>query len=93
MKEEGNSKGILVWSFGLASLIFSVAQPVFGIIFGIVGLVMVKKSRKQDSWTKAGKVLSLIGLILGIVLVLVGILALNYLTSNADVLAQLQGGY
>lgn len=62
-------------TFGLASTILGILSIVFasinGIVFGIIGLVFahLQNKRFQNSWSRAGKILSIIGIILSIILI------------------------
>ncbi|MEK6818389.1 MAG: hypothetical protein AABY10_00475 [Nanoarchaeota archaeon] len=62
-------------SFGVSSVIFSVLSvllsttPIQGIVLAILGLALARKQSKhlKNKWSKAGCILSIIGLILSIV--------------------------
>ena len=91
MEKKGeNVLGILAWSFGLASLILSITQPIAGILFGIVGLIMNSKQTKKGSneWARAGKILSIIGIIVSIIATILIVVAFGYLSANPELLAQ-----
>jgi uncharacterized protein with PQ loop repeat len=83
MKESDSKRGLLGWSIGLVSLIFSVIQPIAGFIFAIAGIVI--NSKNKDDWSKTGKKLSVLALIISIVLFLVAILFYQY---GAEIIAQ-----
>ena len=82
-------KGLLGWSIGLAGLLFSVMQPIAGIIFGIVGVIVSSNQKKKynDSWSKTGQRLSIIGLIVSIAVIIISLLLVKFLGSY---LAQIQ---
>jgi hypothetical protein len=66
MKKDDNSYGTASVVLGILSIVLS-SLP--GIILAIVGIVFANKQRKIESnkWAKNGKVLGIVGLILGIV--------------------------
>lgn len=70
MKKEDNSFGIASVVLGILSIVFSGAN---GIIIGVVALVFANKQMKnfKNSWGKNGKILSIIGIILSIVLIII----------------------
>lgn len=84
-KEEGdNSFGIASVVLGILSIVFSSAS---GIILGIVGLIfsLKQKKRMKNSWSKAGFILNIIGIILGIIIL---IYAAYAIANNPDIIAQ-----
>jgi vacuolar-type H+-ATPase subunit I/STV1 len=96
MKEgdSNNHSGLLGWSIGLLSVIFSIMQPFAGLFFGIVGLVSSLKSKKikNTEWNRVGKKLSILGLILSIAVIVLGFFTLRYLSSNPELLSSLKAG-
>lgn len=90
VSKEGEGSAVLVWSFGMLSMIFAIMQPIGGIVFGIVGLVLKSKFKGGDTWARAGKVLSVTGLILSIIILILGVV---FAYMNPDLISQIQGGY
>ena len=80
-------------SFGVAGVILGILSIVFssitGVILGIIGLVFSMKQNKimKNKWARAGTILNIIGIIIGIVFF---VYALNSLLNNPDFLSQLQ---
>ncbi len=80
-------------SFGVAGVILGILSIVFssitGVILGVIGLIFSIKQDKiaKNKWAKSGKVLNIIGIIIGIVFF---IYALNSILNNPDFLSQLQ---
>jgi protein-S-isoprenylcysteine O-methyltransferase Ste14 len=79
-------------SFGTASVvigIMSIFSPsIFGVILGIVSLVFAKKQIKKgkNKWSKAGKILGIIGIVLGIIWLLIFITSL---LNNPEIFSQI----
>ncbi len=78
-------------SFGVASVVLGILSILFtpfnGIILGIISLIFSKKQEKTNSnkWSRAGRILAVIGIILGAVLailIIVGIKLNPSLFSN-----------
>ena len=69
-KSGGNSSGITSVNIGILSVVFAIFTPFLGIILGIISLVFSFKQAKveKNSWSKAGTVLSIIGIVLSILL-------------------------
>ena len=86
VKEGDNSSGIVGVTLGILSIIISGTG---GIVMGIVGFVFALKQGKKykNSWSKAGIILNVIGIVLGIIFT---IYAINQILTNSDVLSQLQ---
>lgn len=59
-----NSDGIVSLIFGILSLVFLWA-PFLGIVFAIVALI-ISKSGKENQYRKTGRILGIIGLVLGV---------------------------
>ena len=79
-----NGAGIVGVVFGILSV---VSLSVGGIVLGIIGLIFSFKQKKAaaNKWSKAGIILNIIGIILGV-------LAIYFLVNYASsYLAQLQG--
>lgn len=79
-------------SFGVASValgITSLFSP-GGLILGIISLVFAKKQEKVhiNKWSKAGKILGIIGIILGIILIALNI----WYQKNPGLLSQIAAG-
>ena len=82
-REDDNSKGITGVVLGILS-IFNLSF--IGVLMGIVGLVFSIKQHKtnKNSWSKAGIILNIIGIVIGIILI-------YFLATYAlDYIAQLQ---
>jgi hypothetical protein len=95
MKKEEVRKPIHNNSFGLASAILGILSvmsyaPFYGVVFGIIALVFAKKQNhhSKNGWSRAGKILAIIGIILNIVYMVL----LYWLSRNPDILAQFTGG-
>ena len=92
VKKEGSSDN----SFGVASVILGVLSILSlsfgGVIMGIIGLAFSfqQKKRNKNNWSKAGLILNIIGIILGIIAV---IFLVNFASDYLSQLQQLQGGY
>lgn len=80
-------------SFGVASVVLGIIgitlSSLIGVIFGIIGLIFGLKQKKssENKWSKAGIILNVISIIIGIVLF---IFALNNLLNNPEFLAQIK---
>ena len=90
--ESGHHRRLLGWSFGMLAMIFSIMQPIAGIIFSLVGLIVSMQQGKNEKteWSRTGKILSMVGLIVSIIVIVVSFVALRYISANSDLLAQLQ---
>ncbi len=84
--ESDNSFGIAGVVLGILSIVFS---SITGVVLGIVGLVFSTKQNKiaKNKWSKAGKILNIIGIILGIILF---IFALTSILKSQAFLSQVQ---
>lgn len=66
-------------SYGTASVVLGIIGLVFaslpGIILAIIGLVFASKqnARAPNNWSKAGKILGILGIILGILVIIVNV--------------------
>jgi len=64
-------------SFGVASVALGIVSlfSLGGLILGIISFVFAKKQEKihANKWSKAGKILGIIGIILGIILIILNI--------------------
>ena len=89
MKDPGNSVGLVGFIFGTLSVVlFSVLSlplGVLGIIFSIY-----QNKRAPNSWSKWGLVLSIIGIILGVIAAIALVKQFNYLMNNPQLLRQIQ---
>lgn len=80
-------------SFGVASVILGILSIVIssitGVILGFIGLIFALKQKKinKNSWSKAGMILNIIGIIIGVILFA---FALYSFLKNPELLAQLQ---
>jgi len=70
MKKEDNSFGVAAVILGILSIMFA---SINGIILGVIALIFAKKQQKRspNSWGKNGKILSIIGIILSIIIMIV----------------------
>ncbi|MBU0907132.1 MAG: hypothetical protein KKD18_02860 [Nanoarchaeota archaeon] len=86
--KDPNAYGVWAMVVGMFSVITSPA-PVFGLILGVVGffLASAQEKREKNSWSKAGKILSIFGIIFSIIIF---ILAL-WISKNPELLAQYGG--
>jgi len=86
MKEEGKSDKEN--SFGIAAVILGILSVltfftiIFPIILGILGLIfaLIQRKRNNNRWATAGIVLSIIGIILGVVLGFIAVKAVTEIT-------------
>ncbi len=65
----GNESGIVSVIFGIMSVV--IASGV-GIVFGVIGLVFgaIQNKKNPNTWSKAGMILSTIGIVLGIIVII-----------------------
>ncbi len=85
-KEAGNnSSGIAAVILGILSILFVSNN---GIILGIIGIffAIAQKKKNNNSWAKAGLVLSIIGVVLGILAVATIVWIAKY---NPEILSNL----
>lgn len=88
-------------SFGVASVILSIVglalslfnSPIAGIALGIVGLVFSYKQQKygKNSWSKAGRILGIVSIAVGVLVVIVFIAVGSYLAQNPLAVPSLEG--
>jgi hypothetical protein len=83
MKKEDNSFGVAAVILGIFSIMFASLN---GIILGIIALIFANKQQKlfPNHWGKYGKVLSIIGIILSLIVMVI-------LITKPEILAL--GGY
>lgn len=92
MKKEASGAVALDNSFGVASVILGILSILLlstnGVILGVIALIFANKQRNkhETSWSRAGRILSIIGIIVGIILI--GVTA--YAIKN-NLLPQLNG--
>jgi hypothetical protein len=88
--KDKNNYGVWSLIIGFFSVLTSPA-PVVGIILGIVGFFLASAQEKRDrnSWSKAGKILSIFGIIFSIAIFLIAI----WLSKNPELLAQYGSTY
>ncbi len=62
-----NSFGTASVILGIFSILFS-SPPIYGVILGIISLVFANKQirKHRNSWSKAGKILAIIGIIVSL---------------------------
>lgn len=82
-----NSCGIVAVIMGILSLLLS---SLTGVIMGIIGLAFSIKQDKiaKNKWSKAGFILNIIGIIIGIIVFAVTFYSLS---NDPELLAKLQG--
>ena len=80
-----NSFGVCAVIFGIFSILFA---SLFGVIFGVLGIIFARKQNNvsDNNWSRKGKILSIIGLILSLIVLLLSL----WLGSNPEILAKLQ---
>lgn len=90
MKKEDNSYGVASAILGIFSIMFSY-PPLYGVILGIISFVFAKKQEKfhKNGWSKAGKILSVIGIILSILV----FIFLLWLAQHPELLPALGDAY
>lgn len=69
--EGDNSRGVVGVVFGILSILFAV-MIVIGPIMGVIGLVfsISQGKRNKNSWSKAGLILSVVGIVLGVIAII-----------------------
>jgi len=80
-KEGNNSCGITAVILGILSILFAGLN---GAILAIIALVFASKQTPKNPWSRKGKILAIIGLILSIL----AIISLAYLSQNPELLAK-----
>lgn len=82
-----NSFGIVGVVFGILSIL---SLSIGGVIMGIIGLIFSLKQKKvaANKWSKAGIILNIIGIIVGVIAIY---FLVNYATSYISQLQGLQG--
>jgi uncharacterized membrane protein len=70
----------VAYTLGIVSIVMAFLSPFGGIIFGIIGLV--QSSKQKSALSKKAKILSIIGLILGVIMVVVA-LVINFYFSDS----------
>lgn len=75
---DNNNFGVTAVVFGILSIVFSLVFPIFGIVFGVISLIFAIKQKKinKNSWSKAGMILSIIGILLSLIIWIVTIVLL-----------------
>lgn len=79
-------------SFGVASVVLGILSIIFasfnGLILSVIALIFANKQRKinANKWSKAGKILGIIGLVISIALI---VLIIVGLATNPDLLSSL----
>ncbi|MFH1290348.1 MAG: hypothetical protein ABIH92_02975 [Nanoarchaeota archaeon] len=91
MKSGDNSFGVASVILGLLSLLLSLALPSQGVLLGIIGLIFANRQKKlgKTRWSHAGKILSIIGIIISLVLLVL----LVWVAQNPEILTQFGGQY
>ena len=72
-KGSDNSFGIIAVIFGILSLIFSISMiPFPGVIIGVIGLIfaLIQKKKSNNKWVNWGMILSILGIVLGVILLI-----------------------
>ena len=87
--KDPNSLGVWALIVGMFSVMASPA-PIIGIILGVVGFFLAKSQEKieRNSWSKAGKILSIFGIIFSIIMFLIAL----WISNNPELYSQLAGG-
>ena len=87
--KDNNSYGTASVILGIFSVLFS-SPPLYGVILGVISLIFANKQNKahKNGWSKAGKILSIIGIILSIVF----FIFILWVQKNPDVYAKMFGG-
>lgn len=84
--KNSNSFGIISVNFGILSIILgALATPLLGIILGAISLIFGLRQKKisKNSWSKAGIILSVIGILISILLwVLVTTILAPYISNE-----------
>jgi protein-S-isoprenylcysteine O-methyltransferase Ste14 len=85
-KGDDNSFGVASVVLGILSIVFS-SPPLNGLILGILGFIFAKKqqNRNPNIWSRRGKILSIIGMILSVVF----LIFLAWIAKNPEYLDQL----
>lgn len=88
-------------SFGVASVVLSIvgiavclfSSPVAGIALGIVGLIFSYKQQKygKNMWSKAGRIMSITSIALGVFVIIVFVAVGSYLAQNPLAVPSLEG--
>ena len=81
MKEGENNLGIASVLLGIISITLSILSPLVlsAIVFAAIGLIFSVKQTNKTKWKKWGKILSIIGIILGILIIIASyVLVTNY---------------
>ncbi|SRR3989344_217829 len=98
MKKEGlttdNSFGVASVTLGVTGIALAFfSNPLVGLVLGIVGLVFSKKQKMlgENVWSRRGKILGIISIILGIVLFIISIIIAFYFAQNPLAIPQLRG--
>ena len=90
-KSSKDPNNLGVWSLvvGMLSVMTSPA-PFLGVILGVVGffLASTQEKREKNSWSKAGKILSIFGVIFSIIIFLVAL----WVSKNPEFYSQITGG-
>ncbi len=74
MVEKKQNFEIVSYVLGIVSIVMAFFSPVAAIVFGIIGINLSKKQKTELS--KRAKKFSIIGIILGVILLIVSILAI-----------------
>lgn len=77
--EQNNSLSVISLVMGILGIVFAFVFAPVGLVLSIVGLVLANKAKAQfgtDGLNTGGKVLSIIGLILSIIMFIFWIIAL-----------------
>ena len=80
-KEGDNNFGLLAVVFGILSLVFSLSMILGsfpGIIVGVIGLIfaLIQRKRSKNKWAKWGMILSISGIIVGVILLVLFVSAI-----------------
>jgi len=83
MDSNDNSNGVVAVTMGLISIISALltSNLIAGIIFGVIGWIYAVKQTRQsyNSWARLGKILSIVGIVLGFIAIAVSVWVANAL--------------
>jgi 4-hydroxybenzoate polyprenyltransferase len=80
MVSKGDDSSQISYILGIVSIVMAFFTPLAGIIFGVIGLIQSKK--QKDSLSKKAKTLNTVGIVIGLILLIVTIIATVYFSST-----------
>ena len=72
--------GIISYILGVISIVLAFFQPLAGFIFGVIGLIKVRKQKTELS--KKARLLNIIGSVLSLIVFILLVFLSYYLTQN-----------